>query len=85
MRACESFKISKVCYHVILFHTQKRTEKRLFRTFQSIEKAQLRLGFFKVKLVKQIWVITMLERGKMYRDVVEIVGIDSLVPEDHLL
>ena len=27
----------------------------------------------------------MLERGKMDRDVVEIVGIDSLVPKDHLL
>ena len=27
----------------------------------------------------------MLERGKMDRDVIEIVGIDSLVPKDHLL
>ena len=27
----------------------------------------------------------MLERGKMERDVIEIVGIDSLVPQDHLL
>ena len=27
----------------------------------------------------------MLERGKMDRDVVEIVGIDSLVPKEHLL
>ena len=27
----------------------------------------------------------MLERGKMDRDVVEIVGIDGLVPKDHLL
>ena len=27
----------------------------------------------------------MLERGKMDRDVIEIVGIDSLVPQDHLL
>ena len=26
----------------------------------------------------------MLERGKMERDVIEIVGIDSLVPQDHL-
>ena len=25
----------------------------------------------------------MLERGKMERDVIEIVGIDSLVPQDH--
>ena len=27
----------------------------------------------------------MLERGKMERDVIEIVGIASLVPEEHLL
>lgn len=27
----------------------------------------------------------MLERGKMERDIIEIVGIDSLVPQDHLL
>ena len=27
----------------------------------------------------------MLERGKMERDVIEIVGIDSLVPKEHLL
>lgn len=27
----------------------------------------------------------MLERGKKDRDVIEIVGIDSLVPQDHLL
>lgn len=27
----------------------------------------------------------MLKRGKMDRDVVEIVGIDSLVPKEHLL
>ena len=27
----------------------------------------------------------MLERGKMDRDVIEVVGIDSLVPQDHLL
>lgn len=27
----------------------------------------------------------MLERGKMDRGVIEIVGIDSLVPETHLL
>lgn len=27
----------------------------------------------------------MLERGEMERDVIEIVGIDSLVPQDHLL
>ena len=27
----------------------------------------------------------MLERGKMDRDVVEIVGIESLVPKEHLL
>ena len=27
----------------------------------------------------------MLERGKMDRHVIEIVGIDSLVPEEHLL
>ena len=27
----------------------------------------------------------MLEREKMDRDAVEIVGIDSLVPQDHLL
>ena len=27
----------------------------------------------------------MLERGKMERDMIEIVGIDSLVPQDHLL
>ena len=27
----------------------------------------------------------MLERGKLDRDVIEIVGIDSLVPKDHLL
>ena len=27
----------------------------------------------------------MLERGKMDRDLIEIVGIDSLVPRDHLL
>lgn len=27
----------------------------------------------------------MLERGKMERDVIEIVGIDGLVPQDHLL
>ena len=27
----------------------------------------------------------MLERRKMERDVIEIVGIDSLVPQDHLL
>ena len=27
----------------------------------------------------------MLERGKMDRNVIEMVGIDSLVPEEHLL
>ena len=27
----------------------------------------------------------MLERGKMGRDLIEIVGIDSMVPRDHLL
>ena len=27
----------------------------------------------------------MLERGEMDRDVIEIVGINSLVPQDHLL
>ena len=27
----------------------------------------------------------MLKRGKMDRDVIEIVGINSLVPQDHLL
>ena len=27
----------------------------------------------------------MLERGKMDRDIIEIVGIDSLVPQEHLL
>ena len=27
----------------------------------------------------------MLERGKKEREVIEIVGIDSLVPQDHLL
>ena len=27
----------------------------------------------------------MLERGKMDRDAIEIVGIDSLVPKEHLL
>ena len=27
----------------------------------------------------------MLERGKMDRDLIEIVGIESLVPQDHLL
>lgn len=27
----------------------------------------------------------MLERGKMDRDLIEIVGIDSLVPKEHLL
>ena len=27
----------------------------------------------------------MLERGKMDRDAIEIVGIDSLIPQEHLL
>ena len=33
----------------------------------------------------EVVVRKMLERGKMERDVIEIVGIDSLVPQDHLL
>ena len=33
----------------------------------------------------EVVVRKMLKRGKMDRDVVEIVGIDSLVPKEHLL
>ena len=33
----------------------------------------------------EVVVRKMLERGKMERDVIEIVGIDRLVPQDHLL
>ena len=36
-------------------------------------------------MVKYNRVIKMLERGKMDRGIVEIVDIDSLVPENHLL
>ena len=43
------------------------------------------LFLFKIRGKIEQEVRKMLERGEMERDVIEIVGIDSLVPQDHLL
>ena len=49
-------------------------------------KSPAKAGLFRLYAVKWEQVVReMLERGKMERDVIEIVGIASLVPEEHLL
>ena len=51
----------------------------------SLSKKSAKCRLFRIYAVKWNGVMKMLERGKMDRDAIEIVGIDSLVPKDHLL